>query len=310
MQLLVTGGAGFIGSHLVRALAAQGHAVRVLDNFSSGRAANLADCPVEIIAGDVADWPTVRQAVTGCDLIFHQAALVSPPQSIAQPDLNHRVNVTGAFHVFEAARQAGVRRVVYASSAAVYGRLPGLPKRESDPTAPLTPYGAAKVMNETEAGVYNRLYGLECMGLRYMNVYGPWQVPTSPYSGVLSIFGRAAVRGEGVTIWGDGEQTRDFVFVGDVVQVLLAVAAAPFTPENAVFNVGRGVAVSLNQAAAWLSELVNRPIPITYAPERPGDIRHSCADLTRLVDKIGFRPNTDLKTGLAATLAWLRAQEA
>lgn len=306
-HILITGGAGFIGSHLTQALAAQGRAVRVLDNFSTGSRANLAGCAVDIVEGDVTDWPTVRRAVVGCDLIFHQAALVSPPRSMAYPDLNHAVNVTGAFHVFEAARQAGLRRVVYASTAAVYGRRPGLPKRESDPTAPLTPYGAAKVMNETEAGVYNQVYGLECVGLRYMNVYGPRQDPNSPYSGVLSIFCQAAIRGQGVTIMGDGEQTRDFIFVDDVVTALLATAAAPFSAENAIMNVGRGVAVSLNQVVTLLSDLVGRPVPITYVAERPGDIRHSCADITRLEQMTGFRPRIDLPTGLAATLDWLRA---
>lgn len=305
-RVLITGGAGFIGSHLAHALVAQGQTVRVLDNFSTGSRANLAGCAVDIIEGDVTDWPTVCRAVEGCDLAFHQAALVSPSRSMAYPALNHAVNVTGTFHVFEAARQAGLRRVVYASTAAVYGQRPGLPKRETDPTAPLTPYGAAKVMNETEASVYNQAYGLECIGLRYMNVYGPRQDPESPYSGVLSIFCQAVVRGQGVTILGDGEQTRDFVFVDDVVTALLAMTEGPFSAENSLMNVGCGVAVSLNQVVALLGELVGRPVPVTYAAERPGDIRHSCADITRLVQVTGFRPQTDLRAGLTATLNWLR----
>ncbi|MCA9968950.1 MAG: NAD-dependent epimerase/dehydratase family protein, partial [Anaerolineales bacterium] len=225
MRVLVTGGAGFIGSHLVAALAARGDAVRVLDNLSSGREANLAGLPVELIRGDVRDLETVQRVMAGCELVFHQAALVSVPRSIGEPVLNHEVNVNGTFNVFEAARQAGVRRVVYASSAAVYGDQPALPAGEADVVRPMTPYAAAKWMGEGYAAVYNQRYATEFVGLRYFNVYGPRQDPSSPYSGVLSIFCRAAMAGDGVTIYGDGLQTRDFVFVRDVVAANLAAAA-------------------------------------------------------------------------------------
>lgn len=308
MHFLITGGAGFIGSHLVEACCAQGHTVRVLDNLSSGSLAHLATTPVEIIEGDITDLQMVCQAVVGCDVVIHLAAMVSAPQSLAQPELNHRVNVTGTFHVLEAARRAGLRRVVYASSAAVYGDLPGRPKHEDAPLKPLSPYGAAKAINEAYAALYHTAYGLECVGVRCMNVYGPRQNPASPYAGVLSRFGRAALRGEAITLWGDGEQTRDFVYVQDVAQSLLAIACAPFQPECAILNLGRGEAVSLNQVIALLEALTGRPLTIQRQPARPGDIRHACADIGRLRRYLGVTPPTDLKTGLAHTLAWLAAE--
>ncbi len=310
MRVLITGGAGFIGSHLADAFLAQGHTVRVLDNLSRGSLTNLATAQVQLLRGDVTDLTTVHQAVAGCDAVVHLAALANVPQSLAQPELNHHVNVTGMFHVVEAARLAGIRRVVYASSAAVYGNLPGLPKRERDPLRPLSPYGAAKVMNETCATLYNTAYGMECVGVRCMNVYGPRQDPSSPYSGVLSLFGRAAIRGEPITLLGDGEQSRDFVYVGDVAHSLLAITCAPFQPERAILNLGRGEAVTLRQVIGALEELIGRPLSIVHRPARPGDIRHSCADISRLIDWVGAPPPTDLKTGLAQTLRWLAGHSA
>lgn len=309
MQVLVTGGAGFIGSHLAEALLAEGATVRVLDNLSTGNRRNLASLDVEFIEGDVADWESVRRAVSGCALVYHQAALVSAPRSLEQPDLNHGSNVTGVFNVFEAARQAGVRRVVYASSAAVYGNIPQLPKRETDALKPITPYGAAKRMGEVLAGTYAAAYGLELVGLRYMNVFGPRQDPSSPYSGVLSIFCRAALEGRGITIYGDGEQSRDFVYVADVVQANMRAGrvAAARLPDEPVFNVGRGEQTSLNQIVAMLQEITERPLPVSYTAERPGDIRHSVADVSRARRILDYEPKTPLKEGLQATLAWFEA---
>jgi len=309
MQVLVTGGAGFIGSHLTKALLAEGAAVRVLDNLSTGNRCNLAGLDVELIEGDVADWEVVRSAVSDCALVYHQAALVSVPRSLEQPQLNQRSNVTGFFNVIEAARQAAVKRVVYASSAAVYGNLPQLPNRESDPLAPITPYAAAKRMGEVLAGSYAAAYGLEVIGLRYMNVFGPRQDPSSPYSGVLSIFCRAVLENRGVTIHGDGEQTRDFIYVADVVQANLRAAriAAQHLSDEPVFNVGRGKQTSLNQIVALLQEIAERPLPVSYSAERPGDIKHSVADISRARQMLGFEPKTTVKEGLAATLAWLEA---
>ncbi|MCP4424108.1 MAG: NAD-dependent epimerase/dehydratase family protein [Chloroflexi bacterium] len=309
MRVLVTGGAGFIGSHLAAALTADGAQVRALDNLSGGKRENLADLPVELIVGDVADMEMVKTAVSGCDLIFHQAAYVSAPRSLEEPDLNHRSNVTGSFNLFEAARQAGVKRVVFASSAAVYGNLPGLPKRENDPLQLLTPYAAAKRMNEIMAENYNAAYGMEIVGLRYMNVFGPRQDPSSSYSGVLSIFCQAAIARRGVTIYGDGEQTRDFVYVADVVQANLRAAATPSAqlPPRPVFNVGRGRQTSLNEIVAMLSEIVGQPIPATYAAERAGDIKRSVADIGLAQDSLGFKPETAVAAGLQATLNWFRA---
>lgn len=309
MRVLVTGGAGFIGSHLTEALLAEGATVRVLDNLSTGNRRNLAGLGVELIEGDVADWETVRSAVSGCTLVCHQAALVSVPRSLEQPELNHRSNVTGTFNVFEAARQAGARRVVYASSAAVYGDLPQLPKRETAPLNPITPYGAAKRTSEVLAGTYAAAYGLELVGLRYMNVFGPRQDPSSPYSGFLSIVCRAALENRGITIYGDGEQTRDFVYVADVVQANLRAARIPANrlPDEPVFNVGRGEQTSLNRILAMLQEIVERPLPVTYSAERPGDIKRSVADISRARQILGFEPETTLKEGLQATLAWFEA---
>jgi len=304
MKVLVTGGAGFIGSHLVEALVERGDEVRVLDNLSSGHRRNLAELPVEFIQGDIRDYETVRQAVDGCEWVFHQAALVSVPRSIEEPKLNHDVNVTGAFHLFEAARQAGARRLVYASSAAVYGDTPSLPAKESDPPNPITPYAAAKLMNEQMAAVYNRSYGTQFVGLRYFNVFGPRQDPSSPYSGVLSIFCQAAIAGQGVTIYGDGQQTRDFLFVSDVVAANLAAAAMPWRAGAEVFNVGRGEATSLCEMARMMEDVGGRLLPITHAPPRPGDIRHSVAGVETAGQGLGWRAAVPLADGLRQTMAW------
>lgn len=308
MQVLVTGGAGFIGSHLTAALVAQGHTVRVLDNLSSGKRANLVGIPAELIVGDIRDGTVVQTAVSGCDLVFHLAALVSVPQSVENPLLNHQVNVDGTFQVFDAARQAGVSRVVYASSAAVYGNLPKLPKEECDPLAPISPYAAAKLMNETMARVYHTVYDLELVGMRYMNVFGPRQDPSSPYSGALSIFCQAAIQGKTITIFGDGSQTRDFIYVTDVVQAMIQAMLVDRSRlgETAVFNVGRGQQTSLNEIVSMLSEIVGHELPVRYGPTRIGDIQHSVADIGRARNQLNFQPQVTVVDGLYTTLTWFR----
>lgn len=305
MQILVTGGAGFIGSHLVGALVEQGHSVRVLDNFSTGKRQNLAGLEVELMDGEVTDFEMVCRAVAGCEQVFHLAALVSVSRSVAEPMLNHQVNVTGMFQVLEACRLAGARRLVYASSAAVYGNLPQLPKREDDPLAPVSPYGVAKWMNEQVAGIYTTNYALETVGLRYFNVFGQRQDPTSPYSGVLSIFCRAVLQGEVCTILGDGEQSRDFVHVSDVVQANLRAMKAELPNKQLICNVGRGEQTSLNQILTLLGEIMGYPIPVRYQPERAGDIRHSLSEISRARAQLGYEPQIGLAEGLEATLAWL-----
>jgi nucleoside-diphosphate-sugar epimerase len=306
MKVLVTGGAGFIGSHLAAALVEQGHDVTVLDNLSAGKRMNLAGLPsLTFLEGDVGDYDLMVQAAAGCDLIFHQAAMVSVPRSIIEPRLNHHSNVSGVFNVFEAARQAGVRRVVYASSSAIYGDEPTLPKREESAIVPLTPYGAAKAMAELYAAVYARNYPQTTfVGLRYMNVYGPRQDPSSPYSGVLSIFCQAAVDGKRCTVFGDGNQTRDFVFVSDVVQANLRAATASLADRAAVFNIGSGTATSLNQIIELLNRFAPQPLNVLYTAERQGDIRHSVADIGRARTLLGFQPQVGLQDGLRLTLDW------
>ncbi len=308
MKVLVTGGAGFIGSHLVEALLKEEHHVRVLDDLSSGHQENLNGLDVEFIEGSVADFECVRTVMRDIDLVFHQAALVSVPKSVENPALNQAVNVTGTFNVFEAARLAGVSRIVYASSAAVYGNDPKLPKQESDSVAPITPYAMAKRTSELTAVVYAEMYGIESVGLRYMNVFGPRQDPSSPYSGVLSIFSQRALAGEGVTIFGDGEQTRDFVFVKDVVQANLLAGFKPNRYEQpaAFYNVGCGIQTSLNEIVDILRQICNQPMPITYKPARLGDIKYSVADIFGIHTALGFVPETAVYEGLEQTLAWFK----
>ena len=308
MQVLVTGGAGFIGSHLVAALVAQGNTVRVLDNFRTGKYENLAGLAVELIEGDIRDEALLQTVAIDCDTIFHLAAMVSVPESVQNPSLNHHINVTGTFNIFEAARLANIQRVVYSSSSAVYGNLPHLPAQENNQPSPVSPYGGAKWMNEIMAESYRTSFGLQVIGLRYMNVFGPRQDPSSPYSGVLSIFCRATLDGNDVTIYGDGTQTRDFVYVSDVVQANLLAAQLPShqIPSQPVFNVGRGQQTTLNEIVDMLSELRQRPLAINYASERPGDIKHSLADISQAQTILGFQPRVSVLDGLQATLEWFR----
>lgn len=304
-RYLVTGGAGFIGSHLVEGLIASGHKVRVLDNFSTGRRANLesvlASGKIEIVEGDVRETDVVREAVVGTDGVFHLAALVSVQKSIEQPQFSFGINVYGTVNVLEAARRARIPRVVLASSAAVYGDA-SAPIQEDIVTWPLSPYALDKLSAERYCDLYDRLYGLETLALRFFNVYGLRQDPASPYSGVISIFADRLRRRAGIAVFGDGEQTRDFVHVSDVVQANIAAMTAPYK-SFAPCNVGTGRAVSINRLLETLSRLVGWQPPIEHRPARTGDIRHSCADISRARTLLGYEPQRDLDAGLRELVA-------
>ncbi|MCG8349310.1 MAG: SDR family oxidoreductase [Chloroflexales bacterium] len=303
MHILITGGAGFIGSHLVRWLLEQGHVVRVLDNFSTGRRELLDPLcsAITLIEGDICDFTTVCDAVRDIDIVFHLAAMVSVVQSIEQPLQAQTINATGSLHVLEAARQAGIRRVVQASSCAVYGNPECLPVSETELPDPLSPYAATKLAAEQFGQLYTKLYGVETVALRFFNVYGPHQDPGSSYAAVIPRFIAALRRGQQPTIYGDGQQSRDFVFVGDVVQALWVAALSPKTAGK-VFNIGRGEAYSVLQLAQLLSKLLNMPAQPRFAPARSGEVRHSRADVSRFAEQTGFQATVELYEGLQATL--------
>jgi UDP-glucose 4-epimerase len=302
---LVTGGAGFIGSHLVEALLERGDTVRVLDDFSTGHADNLDDVRqrVEVLRGDITDPHTVQTAMRGVEIVYHQAALASVPRSIAHPIATHRVCVDGTLNVLLAARDAGVRRVVYAASSSAYGNSVRLPKSESDPTVPRSPYAVAKLAGEQYCKAFTEVYGLETVRLRYFNVYGPRQSPDSPYAAVIPLFIQALASGRPPRLHGDGEQSRDFTFVGDVVRANLLAAEAPGVAGQ-VYNVACGRRTSLLQLVAYLNELLGTAIAPEHGPERPGDVRHSQADIERARADLEYEPTTDTKTGLRLTLRW------
>ncbi|MCU0493047.1 MAG: SDR family oxidoreductase [Chloroflexaceae bacterium] len=303
MHILVTGGAGFIGSHLVRWLLAQGHHVRVLDNCSTGKRERLTPllADLQFIEGDICDMATVERASTGVELIFHLAAMVSVVQSVEQPRLAQETNANGSLHVLQAARAAGVRRVVQASTCAVYGNNEKLPLGEDELPQPLSPYALTKLAAEHWGQLYTSLYGLETVALRFFNVYGPGQDPASPYAAVVPRFVAALRAGKQPTIYGDGGQSRDFVFVGDIVQALWAAANAPEIG-GGVFNVGRGEATSVLELAQNIGQLLGTPVRPHFAPAREGEVRHSCADVSRLAQQVGFRAGVSLREGLAATM--------
>jgi nucleoside-diphosphate-sugar epimerase len=309
MRFLVTGGAGFIGSHIVEELLRRKQQVRVLDNFSTGKrenlnfAANSRD--LEIIDGDIRDRETVARAIDGTQGVFHEAALVSVPATVEQPRLSLEINALGSFNVFEAAQNARVGRVVYASSAAVYGDSADLPLAENVLPRPQTPYGLDKLYTEHLGGLYYSLYGLETFALRYFNVFGPRQDPTSPYSGVISIFVNLLRAGRTPTIFGDGEQTRDFVYVGDVVEANVGAMFANYRGFR-VFNVGSGHQTSLNQLLSQLQQLTGTSILPKFAEARVGDIRHSLADISLIQKELGYAPSRNLSEGLSLLLDSVR----
>ncbi len=298
MNTLVTGGAGFIGSHIVERLLAEGHRVRVLDDFSTGKAENLPDHPsLEVVRGGVEDYATVERCVEGVDWIFHEAAIASVPKTIEDPLASQRINYGGTLNLLEAARHHGAPRLVFAASAAAYGDLPGLPKDETSAVGPLSPYAVDKLASEHALAAYHHLHGLHTVSLRYFNVFGPRQDPSSPYSGVISILVDHLLAGTTPTILGDGEQTRDFVYVADVVDANLR-AITTDAAAGGRFNVGTGHAITLNQLLTTLYRLRGEEPHPQYGPARPGDIRHSCAVIAHAQNVLGWHPTTALADGL------------
>ena len=303
-RILVTGGAGFIGSHLVEALLESGYSVRVLDNLSSGKLSNLPvdRCHLTLVVGDVADAPTVERAMKDCSAVVHLAAVASVQASVDDPVATHQSNFVGTLNICEAMRQAGVRRVVYASSAAIYGNNgEGMAITEDTPKNPLTPYAADKLAGEHFLDFYRRQHGLEPVILRFFNIYGPRQDPSSPYSGVISIFSERAQKKLPITVYGDGEQTRDFVYVNDLVKVLVQ-AVGESKPCIEPVNVGFNRSTSVNDLAAALSELLGRPLTLNYDAPRSGDIKHSRADNSRLLERFSLNSPTCFTEGLGQLL--------
>jgi UDP-glucose 4-epimerase len=308
---LVTGGAGFIGSHLVEELVSGGCRVTVLDNLSTGHRRNIDHLGerIRFIEGDIRDAPLLDQATQGCEVVFHQAAVVSVTKSVQDPAHACEVNDLGTVRVLDAARRGGVRRVVLASSSAVYGNDPRLPKTEQMVPKPLSPYAVQKLTGEYNAAVFAGLYGLETVCLRYFNVFGPRQDPSSPYSGVISIFMTRAAAGLPPTIYGDGEQTRDFVYVTDVVQANL-LAATRADAAGRVFNVGTGAATCIRALWEMIGTLSGVRIDPRFDSVRAGDIRDSVSDIGEIAGALGFTARVTLRQGLIDTLAWYRAESA
>jgi nucleoside-diphosphate-sugar epimerase len=306
-NVLVTGGAGFIGSSLTRALVAGGRTVRVLDNLSSGKRENLADLMdrIEWIEGDILDPPTMARAAEGVDVIFHQAAIPSVPRSLAAPLPSHEANATGTLRVLEAARACRVRRVVYAGSSSAYGDTPVLPKVETMSPGPLSPYAVSKLTGEHYCLVYSRSMGVETVVLRYFNVFGPRQDPTSQYAAVIPRFITAALAQREPVVFGDGKQSRDFCYIDNVVEANLLAAEAPGAVGR-VFNVACGSATELNGVLDLLGELVGRKVTARYESGRPGDVKHSLADIALAGAHLGYRPKVMFPEGLRRTFEWFR----
>lgn len=308
--VLVTGGCGFIGSHLVHALLARGDRVRVLDSLVSGERANLGDdlSRVELFAGDLNDSSVVTDAVKDVEFVFHQAALASVPRSIEDPLATHAACATGTLNLLHAARQAGVKRVVYAASSSAYGNQPTPLKSELDLPSPLSPYAAAKLAAEHYCHAFFHSYGLETVCLRYFNVFGPRQDPNGPYAAVVPLFARKLLAGEAPIIYGDGLQTRDFTYIDNVVQANLLAASVP-AAAGLTFNVGSGQATSLLDMLAQLQQILGTNLQPLFAPVRTGDVRDSLADISRAREVLGYRPAIDLNEGLRRTVAPLTSRD-
>ncbi|MCA9147988.1 MAG: SDR family oxidoreductase [Planctomycetales bacterium] len=307
-RYLVTGGAGFIGSHIATALVERGDQVRVLDNLSTGFRSNLSHCGdgVELIEGDICDEALVAQAVEGVDCVFHQAALASVPRSVKQPlDTNHAC-VTGTLTILDQARRAGVRRVVYAASSSAYGDLPFSSKREIDLPGPLSPYAVAKLAGEYYCQAFYHTYGLETVCIRYFNVFGPRQDPNSPYSAVIPLFITALLENRRPVIFGDGEQSRDFTFVENVVHGNLLAATAPDAVGKTI-NVANGRTTSLLRLIELLNELLGTDVEPDFQPPRAGDVKHSLADITRAQQLLGYEPPVSFEVGLRKSIEYYRS---
>ncbi len=308
MRALVTGGAGFIGSHIGARLAAAGIEVVAFDDLSTGKRENLRGIDARLVVGDVRDRAALGAAMAGCDLVFHEAAVVSVPKSVEDPQLSHDVNIQGTLNVLLEARARGVRRVVFAGSAAVYGEEPTLPKHEGMLPAPISPYGVEKITGELYLKAWPKLYGVETVTLRYFNVFGPRQDPSSPYSGVISIFVQRALSGAPITVFGDGMQTRDFVFVGDVAEANYRAGTVPGV-SGATFNVARGEQTTLVELLAMLGRIVGRDLAPTFAEARGGDIRYSIADVRAARDALGWAAQVGVEDGLRKLVDWFATIE-
>jgi UDP-glucose 4-epimerase len=304
---LVTGGAGFIGSHLSGELVRRGHHVRVVDSLVTGKRRNLDHVDgVEFVQGDLADPALAADVVRGADYVLHQAAIPSVPRSVKDPVTSNRANIDASLNVLVAARDAGVKRLVYAGSSSAYGDTPTLPKREDMPANPLSPYALQKLVAEQYCQMFTRLYGFETVTIRYFNVFGPRQDPGSPYSGVISLFATALIEGRRPVIYGDGEQTRDFTYVANVVDGVLRAAEAPGAAGE-VINVATGGRISLNQLLRTMNTIVGSDLKAVYEKPRAGDVRDSQADITKAKSLLGYVPLVALEEGLRATLDWCRA---
>ena len=305
-RCLVTGGAGFIGSHLVQNLLARGCQVRVLDDLSTGHAVNLpAGAKVEFMQGSITDAARIAEAIRDCHVVFHLAALPSVTKSVEDPLSSHQVTATGTVYVLDAARRAKVKRLVYAASSSAYGDQPGAVRTEDDLLIPLSPYAAAKLAGEHYCRAFTEVYGLETVRLRFFNVFGPRQDPKSPYTGVIALFVAAMSAGKQPNVFGDGLQTRDFVYVENVVQALLQAAVAPAASGN-VYNIGNGQAVTVLDLVKHLNDLLGTKLPPVHAAPRAGDVRYSQADISRARRDLGYDPKVSFVEGLRRTLAWYK----
>jgi nucleoside-diphosphate-sugar epimerase len=308
MRMVVTGGAGFIGSHIVEELLRRGAEVVVVDDFSTGKEANLAGMKgrLEVVRASICDLEALRSALRGAGSVIHLAARTSVPRSVADPIESNRVNVEGTLNVLVATHDAGARRVVVAASSSAYGETPTLPKVETMQPTPISPYGVSKLAGELYARVFGQCYGLENVSLRYFNVFGPRQDPGSPYSGVLSRFCAALLNGQPPTVYGDGEQSRDFTYVSNVVDATLRAAETPGV-SGMVFNVGTGGRFTLNHTLALLGRISGKPAQAKHDPPRSGDIRDSQADISLARKMLGYVPSVDLEEGLRRTWEWYKS---
>jgi nucleoside-diphosphate-sugar epimerase len=305
---LVTGGAGFIGSHLTEELVRRGHTVRVADSLITGHRRNLDHIPgVEFLEGDLADLPFAQRAAEGMNYVLHQAAIPSVPRSVKDPITSNRANTDATLNVLVAARDAGVKRLIFASSSSEYGNTPTLPKTEDMPPSPLSPYALQKVIGTAYCQMFTRLYGFETVAIRYFNVFGPRLDPSSPYSGVISVFATALNEGRRPTIYGDGGQTRDFTYVANVVDGVLRACEAP-KAAGEVINVACGTRISLNDLLRVMNRILGTNLEANYQEERAGDVRDSQADISKAKALLGYTPIVDLEEGLRHTLAWCRGE--
>jgi nucleoside-diphosphate-sugar epimerase len=305
MRILVTGGAGFIGSHIAETLIEKGHEVIVLDDLSTGREENLAHLTgrFRFVRGSITDTHLLAEVMPGVQVVFHQAALGSVPRSVEEPRTTHDVNITGTFNVLMAARDAGVQRVVYAASSSAYGDTPTLPKAETMLSRPLSPYAVSKLVGEYYCQVFTRVYGLETVSLRYFNVFGPRQNPHSQYAAVIPKFITAALKGEPLTVFGDGEQSRDFTYIENVVQANLLAMESPHAVGK-VYNVACGGRYTLNELIRQLEAVFGRKLEVQYLPPRAGDVKHSEASIEEAQRDLGYRVLVPFEEGLRRTVRW------